>query len=377
MRRNEVIKVIHIVFSLEYGGLERIAIELAKHLNSGRYNVSICCLDTLGELTAEARANGIEVFLVKRRPGPDFTLPIRLAHILRKRKADVVHTHNMGPLLYGTLGARLAGVPVVINTRHGRAPKRTNAYIWKANDAIIAISQDARDEIVKWNHIRLDKLKVIYNGIDNDRYSSEKTGDTIRQNLNIESGAMVVGTVARLSEEKDQFTLLDAFAKVISELQNVYLVIAGDGPLRKDLESHASDLGISQRVRFLGFRDDISSILRILDLFVLSSTSEGISLTLLEAMAAGLPIVATKVGGNPEVVIDGTTGFLVAPKKPAEMAEAIYNLLSDKKLAREMGDAGKKRVEEKFSLERMAKEYKEVYEECLARKGVVPESNLQ
>lgn len=364
------IKLMHIVFSLECGGLERIAVELSKKLNNGRFDISIYCLDAMGELTNEAQNSGIEVLLAKRRPGFDFTLPIRLAYTLRKKRVDVVHTHNMGPLFYGTLGAKLAGVPVVINTRHGRAQKRTNAYIWQSNDAIVAISQDARDEMVKWNHIPSDKLRVIYNGIDIAKYSANNNGFLeMKRALQLDSAAYIIGTVARLSPEKDQYTLIEAFAEITKKIDGVHLAIVGDGPLRNELEVLSRRLGISNQVHFLGFRKDVADILKLFDVFVLSSLMEGVSLTLLEAMAVAKPVVATDVGGNPEVIVDGVTGFLVPSKDPKKLTNAIIALHNNREFAHKMGEAGRKRVEGRFSSDRMIKEYENLYEECLARKN--------
>jgi sugar transferase (PEP-CTERM/EpsH1 system associated) len=367
---NNEVNIMHIVFSLECGGLEKIAIELSAKLNSGVFNSCICCIDTFGELSDEAMKRGVEVILIKRKPGKDITLPFRLARLIKKKRIDLVHTHNMGPLFYGTLAGKLAGVPVIMNTRHGREKKRRNSYIWNMNAAVIAISEDAKKEMLKWNRIDTKKMKVIYNGIDIGRYSNRQNGSEVKNELNIKPSTLVVGTVARLCPEKDQFTLIGAFSKVVNKIDTAKLIFVGDGILREELNSHAEKLGISHKVMFLGFRNDIYNILPAFDVFALSSFTEGVSLTLLEAMAMERPIVATNVGGNPEVVVDGVTGFLVPPKESQKMADAIVKLLHNPELAQKMGEAGRRRVEEKFSLERMVKEYKDLYEECLAKKGI-------
>lgn len=363
-----LIKVMQIVLSLECGGLEKLVIDLATKLNNNGFNTSICCLDALGELANEASKKRIEVFVIKRRAGKDILLPFKLAYLMRSKKVDVVHTHNMAPLLYGTLAARLVGVPVVLNTRHGREKKSSSPFIWNMNDAVVAISEDAKREMLKWNRIDTKKTKVIHNGIDIYKYACLQDGSELRKMLNINTSTFVVGTVARLSPEKDQFTLIDAFLRVVNKIDDAKLVFVGDGILKDNLKSHAEKLGIPNKVMFLDFRDDVFNILPIFDVFVLSSLTEGISLTLLEAMAAALPIVATNVGGNPEVVIDGETGFFVPPKDPEKMAEAIMKILQNPELAKKMGEVGRKRVEEEFSLDRMIKEYEELYEECLVKK---------
>lgn len=361
-------KIMQVVLNLDCGGLEKLVIDLAETFNKTGFKTTICCLDKFGKLADQAKARGIELVLVGKKCGIDVTLPFRLANILKQERIDVVHTHNMSPLFYGTLAARLSRVPVIINTRHGRAKKSMVSYVWNMNDAIIAISEDAKREMLKWNRIDTKKTRVIYNGIDIDKYSNNQDGNEDKKALNIEPSTFVFGTVARLSPEKDQFTLIDAFSKVVNKIDDAKLIFIGDGILKEELVKYASKLGISDKVMFLGFRDDVYKVLPIFDIFGLSSLTEGISLTLLEAMAAGLPIVATNVGGNPEVIVNGTTGILVPPKRPVEMAEAIYNLLSDKKLAREMGEAGKRRVFEKFTLTRMSEEYIDLYKTCLIRR---------
>lgn len=346
--------IMHVVLSLEYGGLEKVTLDLANHLNNVRFKVTICCLDRLGDLAKEAENRGIKVLFVKRKPGIDFSLPFRLRRVFKDEKIDIVHTHNHAPMLYGTLGARLAGIRAIFNTIHGREKKIKNkaiwSMVWKMNSRIITISQDAKKELVKHSGINPEKIGVIYNGIDISRFKKSGVDNNI------------IGTVSRLSLEKDNFTMLEAFKIITSRFDNVSLVIAGDGPLRESLKSKVESLKLEDKVQFLGFRNDIPEILSGFDVFALSSLTEGISISLLEAMASGKPVVATNVGGNPEVVVNGETGLLVPPKDPAKMAEAIIKILSDKEMAKRMAEAGRKRAEEKFSLERMVKEYQELYE---------------
>jgi len=346
--------IMHVVLSLEYGGLEKVAIDLASYLNNGKHKVIICCLDRLGELAKEAEKRGVKVIFIKRKPGIDFSLPFRLSKVFKDEEIDIVHTHNHAAMLYGTLGARLAGIRAIFNTIHGREKKIKNKTIWsmawKMNSMIITISQDAKRELVKNSGINPEKIGVIYNGIDISRFKKS------------DADSNVIGTVSRLSQEKDNFTMLEAFKIISSRLDNVSLVIAGDGPLKESLKAKVESLKLEEKVIFLGFRNDIPEVLSGFSVFALSSLTEGISISLLEAMASGKPVVATNVGGNPEVVSDGETGLLVPPKEPDKMAEAIIKILSDRDMAKRMGEAGRKGVEEKFSLERMVKEYQEIYE---------------
>jgi len=364
------IHVIQIVLSLKCGGLERLVLDLASRLNNSRFRSSICCLDEAGELASEAEALGIKVIVTKRRPGRDVFLPFKLAKILKEENVDIVHTHNPGALIYGTIAARLAGTKVVINTRHGRERRPVNGLIWAMNDTIAAISKDAKERLLKYNKINPKKINIVHNGVEIERFSSSQNKDTKKKLLNTQTDCQIIGTVSRLAEEKDQFTILEAFSKVSKNISKVRLVFVGDGPLRKELENYSGKIGISNKVIFLGFQKDIGEIVKTFNLFSLPSLTEGISLSLLEAMAAGKPCVATNVGGNPEVVVDGETGILVPPKDPQAMADAIVKILRNPELAQKMGAAGRRRVEEKFSLDRMVGEYEELYEKCLSRKGI-------
>ena len=355
-------KIMQVVLSLECGGLEKLVIGLSSELNKKGFKASILCLDKRGELAKEAESKGIKVLSMGKKPGFDFLLPFRLANVLRKEKIDFVHTHNFGPLIYGGLAARMAGIHA-INTRHGREEKKASSCIWNLNRKIIAISEDARRELLRHNKIPSCKVRVIYNGISINSKINVNKAVNKRQELGLNPSDLVVGNVARLSEEKDHFTLIEAFFKVNKEMENTMLVIAGDGQLKDSLRLKVKSLKLEDKVLFLGFRDDAQELMYIFDVFTLSSTTEGVSLTLLEAMASEKPVVATNVGGNPEVVTDGVTGFLVPPKEPERMAEAIIRILSDRDMAKRMGEAGRKRVEEKFSLERMVKEYQEIYED--------------
>lgn len=367
----QAVKIVQIVPALEIGGLERVVINLAEKINSKNYNVVICCLEGKGDLRAEAERKGIRVISADKRPGKDFLLPLRLASILKNENARIVHTHNSGPLLYGTLAAKIAQIPVVINTKHGRERRVKNNLICRLNDRIVTISEDAKKELLKVVKLRIDKVEVIYNGIDERSYSKGKnTISEIKKGLKIAHSDLVVGTIGRLSPEKDHFTLLLAFSELSRASDNVKLIVVGDGLLRRDLEAKCSELGIKDKVKFLGFRDDIAEMLSIFDVFVLSSVTEGISLTLLEAMAAGKTVVATNVGGNPEVVEDGVTGFLVPPQNPEKLAETINNLLKNRGLSQKMGEAGRNHIKENFTLERMVKEYETLYERLLNEKNL-------
>ena len=362
-------KILQVVNSLECGGAEKMVIHLSKGQIDKGNHVVILCLGVRGELAKEAEEKGVKVFHFNKQFGFDLRIVFKLVKFINKNDFDLIHTHNMRPLIYGSLASRFIRKPV-INTRHGSAKKVTKPFIWNSNNRIILISNDSKRELLKYNKSIKVPVSVVYNGINLNEFNSESLGQhnrELRKGIGISESSFIIGIVARLSVEKDHATLIKAFKLVFEQKGNVDLFIVGDGSVRQSLEVLVSELNIKSNVKFLGFRDDIPQVLHMFDVFVLSSLTEGVSLTLLEAMAASKPIVATNVGGNSEVVIDMETGLLVPSKDPQSMADAILKILSDKEMSERMGKAGRKRVEEVFNLERMVDAYIEVYDNVIAK----------
>jgi len=335
----------------------------------------VCCLESPGPLAEEIEAMGIPLFALGKRPGVDFGAIWRLSRLLREQQVDIVHMHNRAVYFQGVLGAKLARTPVLIYTKHGRNYARQrhrrwmNAWCNRQVDMIVAVSEDVRKVLLEIEKMPPDRVVTIVNGIDICKYAAARMGrDELRAEMGLPPGEKVMGIVARLSPEKDHDNLLQAFAQVWRADGNITLLIVGDGKLRDHLESLARQLGVSDKTRFLGSRSDVARLLGVFDVFVLSSITEGTSLTILEAMAAGLPVVATDVGGNSALVADGETGFLVSPRNPDALAWAILKVLSDPGLAQAMGEAGQRRAEAEFGREAMARRYEAVYEKAMALK---------
>jgi glycosyltransferase involved in cell wall biosynthesis len=232
-------------------------------------------------------------------------------------------------------------------------------------ERVVAVSEDARSLAVSVSGFAMEATETIPNGIDVDTYAVAD-GPRIRESLGIAAGTPVVGIVARLAPEKDHNLLLEALALLRRSIDPVVLLVIGDGELRGELEARAAALGVEACVRFLGMRDDIPSLLAALDVFVLSSRTEGMSVTLLEAMASGRPVVATAVGGNAEVVRDGDTGRIVPAGDAGALAGALASILRDREAARRMGERGRARAMSEFSVKVMAKRYEGVYDRALA-----------
>jgi len=356
------IRVAHLCVGLHVGGLETLLVQLARHVDRARFDLRFIALAGGGSAGKAIETLGFEMTTLREPEGLRPRLPFALASLLRQWNADLLHTHNTKPLLYGVLAAR--GVrAAVVHTRHGQrhgAGRRQTALFNLAArqaDRIVSVSHDS-SRLALEQGAPAAKLCVIRNGTDIKRFAF--TGGRA-------DGPAV--TVARLSAEKDIESLLRAAAMVAAEDNAFRLDIAGDGPRRAPLEALSRELGVSQRVRFLGQVDDVPRLLAAASLFVLPSLTEGIALTLLEAMACGLPTVATRVGGNPEVVADTQSGLLVPPQSPAQLAQAILQLRRNPQRARQMGEAGRRRVETVFDVRSMVGQYQDLYFEVLSRRG--------
>ncbi|WP_231864598.1 MULTISPECIES: glycosyltransferase family 4 protein [Sorangium] len=367
------------VLSLNVGGLERVVLRLLDRMARDRFAPVVCALQEPGALAEELARLGVPLVVLSRKPGLDPGLPLRLSAWLRREGIALVHTHNPGPHLYGALAAGLlraaalpgGGGPRVIHTKHGRNyPKQkrkvlVNRLAAALTDRVVAVSDDARAVALEVEHVDPAKVVTILNGVDTDVFRPGDAG-AARARLGVPASGYHVGCVARLSPEKDHATLLDAFARLRATRPDAHLTLIGDGPRRPALEAQAARLGLGGAVTFTGTRGDVAELLPAFDVFALASLTEGISLTLIEAAAAGLPIVATRVGGNPEIVVDGETGMLVPPGAPETLAGALEAVAVREDRA-EMGLRGRARVMERFGIDRMARAYEDLYDEVLGR----------
>jgi glycosyltransferase involved in cell wall biosynthesis len=349
-------RIAHVTLGLDTGGQEKLLVEFARLADRQRFDLTFVSLTTRGRLAADIEAHGWPVLALDEPPGFRPGLVLRLAPLLRRLRADVVHTHDIKPLIYAAPAARLAGVRRVVHMRHFArlayiTPRQTRLANLAAHltGAYVCVSEDSA-RVAAAEGVAAKRLRTVWNGIDTARFAC--TGPR-------PEGSAVL--VARLSAEKDIGTLLRAVVLVVRQRPDFRLDIAGGGPLRDDLERQAAALDLGGRVRFLGEVRDIPALLAGGRLFVLSSLTEGVSLTLLEAMSCGLPVVATRVGGNSEVVADGETGLLVPPADPEALARAMVALHADAARCRAMGLAGRARVERHFDIRRMIAAYEALY----------------
>ncbi len=360
----------HLIQGLEIGGLEIMVVNLLERLGQGRYQPAICCFDSLGDLAEPLPEQGIDVHLLKRRPGVDIRYIFKLASFLRQMETQILHLHNPTAFFYGTLAGKLARVPCIVYTEHGRdfssswKVKFTNGILSRLVNKVVAVAEFGRRYLVADEGIAEQKTITIHNGIDAERFGAEYDANALRSELGLEKRQLVIGIVARLDPIKNHKALIKAMKKVADRLPEAVLLVVGDGPLRRELESLSTALGLEARVRFLGARSDVPELMNLLDLFVLCSHSEGLSLTLIEASAAARPIVATDVGGNSEVVENKVNGLLVPADDPEALATAILALLQDKERLSVMGKAGRQKFEREFTLEGMVQAYEKLYADC-------------
>lgn len=367
--------IAHIVLSLKVGGLERVVVYLAQQFRQSGHPVLVCCLDERGEFADQLSASGIPVILVRRPDGIGLKTMWHLAKILRDREIQIVHTHNPSAHLHGVIAGLLAGVHVRVHTRHGRNypdDRRKillNHMLSWVSSRIVAVSDDALAVARDVERISEHKLLRIWNGIDLEPYL-RKASDQQAQVLESGSAATtpVIGSVGRLSKEKDYGTMLQAFRLVLEHEPKAQLWLVGDGPAANDLRRQAAELGLTGKAHFVGQRLNIAELLQKFTLFSLSSTTEGLSMTLIEAMASGVPIVATDVGGNREVINPPECGIVVPPSNPQALADAYLSLIRDSTQREKMRMAGPVRARNYFSMEKMAHDYDDLYRALAMRR---------
>jgi glycosyltransferase involved in cell wall biosynthesis len=349
------LRVVHTVLQLDTGGMEKLLVEFARHADRSRFDLHFVSLTTRGRVADEIEALGWPVTALREPAGLRPGMVLRMRRLFRSLGADVVHAHNSKPLIYCGPAARLARVPAVVYTRHGtrRGARRGETLLYRlavhtAHRAVCVSDDSAR--LCRRDGVSAGRVRKIWNGIDTARFSF--TGPAA------DGPAVMVG---RLSPEKNVETLLRAVPMIWEARPDFRLEIAGDGPCMADLRRLAEELRLGDRVTFLGDVRDVPALMARASLCVLPSLTEGISLVLLEAMARGLPVVATRVGGNPEVVADEETGVLVPPSEPDRLAAAILRVYGDPVLGRRMGEAGRRRVEAHFDVRQMVAGYESLY----------------
>lgn len=369
--------VVHILDRLDAGGMEAVTLDLVAG-TLPRYRHVVLCLRGYGSFRNRFRERGVRLLTVNKRPGKDLLAYLRLWRVLRRLRPDIVHTCNVGAIDAAFI-ARLAGVRRVVHAEHGRDASdprgRNRKYRWLRRllspciDVFVAVSDDLRHWLTDEVGIRRRKVRLIHNGVDTRLYRPDGRRDSPLPPGFAPPGSRVVGTVGRLDKVKAQTDLMTAFAGAWRQHEDTpapwRLVIIGDGPEKSALEHLAVELGIAPMTWLGGEREDVAGLLRTFDVYVSSSIAEGISLTLLEAMASALPVIATQVGGNPELVVPGETGRLIPASRPQVLAQALREYLGHPEASRRQGEAGRERVREHFSLSATTTAYAALYDQLL------------
>jgi glycosyltransferase involved in cell wall biosynthesis len=354
-----------VVLSLNPGGTERLVIDIIRHLHPG-IPMSVCCLDEPGSWAREVEALGVQVEALHRPPGFHPSVGLRLGRVAAQHGATVLHCHHYSPFVYGSVAKLRHPGLRVLYTEHGRlsdtAPsvKRrvANAVLATLPSGVFTVSEELKAHIVA-EGFSPSSVRPIYNGVSIRPLPSLSDRAERRSRLGVTPETLVIGTIARLDPVKDLSTLVSAMPAILAK-HPARLVIIGDGPERSALEQVAAEAGVSDAVTFLGHQEGAADWLGALDVYVNCSISEGVSLTILEAMAAGLPVVATRVGGTPEVV-DEHSALLVSSRQPGALAAAVLLIASDDVRRKRMGAAARTRAEALFSIEEMVRQYRDVY----------------
>jgi sugar transferase (PEP-CTERM/EpsH1 system associated) len=367
------IHVLHILLSLEPGGLENGVVNVINGLDENDFFSSVCCLQRTGEFAERIRVPSI-VFQMGHTKGNDFFLPVRLAWRIRQLRPDIVHTRNPEAFFYGFVAAKLAGVKVIVHSEHGRSfpetplRRRVQKLFSAYTDQIFALTNDLRKDLIEHISIPSSKIEVIPNGVDLGRFQS---GDrhVIRRQLGI-GDKIVIGSVGRLVPIKNYALLIRSMSR-LREQFDLAAVFIGDGPERARLEALAHELGLKNQVYFLGHQKKVYELLAGLDIFVLPSFNEGMSNTLIEALAAGVSCVASDVGGNPEIIRDRLDGLLCRSGDVDSLTACLAALCEDKDLRERLAVTGRERVKSMFGLDRMIERYEQLYRRVYRRQGPI------
>lgn len=375
------VNVLHVIDHFGLGGAQTLLLDLLKDWDNEKYRVYVCALKAPGVLDKQAKAQGLTISYFDRRKYDPRKI-LDLTKFIRKNKIQIVHTHLLGASIVGRIAATICRVPIVIVHDHSGFPMLSNipsVYsrllrmmdkpLTYVTDRVIAVSYSVKELRVKRGLPDKNKVIVIHNGIDINKFNGNLYDrEKARGSLSIGVADVVVGVVGRLSPEKGLECFLEAAAKVSRKCTESKFIIVGDGPCKTILEEKAREWGISDKVIFTGFSGDVPQLLSAMDVFVSSSLFEPFGIAILEAMSMSKPVVATNVGGIPEMIISDVTGILVPPNDAEALYTAIIQLLNDPDKRNMFGQNGRKRIEEYFATQVLVNKLVKLYDELVACK---------
>jgi len=368
------IRIAQIIYGLKLAGAEKIVLSLATRIPQDRFETVVVTLTADGAIEKPLRDAGVRVVYVPKFGRYDALVLYRLACTLRGEGIDIAHTHLFTADSWGRVAAAMARVPLIVSTLHAVDLWLSSLQIaverWTSFYAhrLIAVSGAVKDFYISRAGIPSEKISVVYNGIDISRFPAAVEREGKRRELGISPGGLLVGVAARLEEQKDLFTWLRAARIAAAERQDLEFVIAGEGSQRAALEEFSRSIGMGQKVHFLGAREDVDEIIAVCDLIMFSSRFEGLSLSMLECMASGKPVIASRTGGIAEIIRDGENGVLASPGDERELSRAMLRLLGDEDAGRRLGEAARKTVVERFTIEGMIEGTVQIYEEGFSRR---------
>jgi len=376
------IRVLHVLPQFAYGGTELVVCRLVSGLDPAEFAHHVCAMRGFDpNIVSGTRLEGRVLQVGHSSERFQFPL-VPLVRAMRSLRPDIVHTRNWGAL-EAVLAARIARVPVVIHSEHGYDLDMLRGLPWRRRilrkgfyaltDALFAVSDELRSYHAQQAGLSKVRFRLLYNGVDTVQFAPRReTRAAVRDQLGIPQNSVVIGSVGRMVAVKDYPLTMRAVGN-FAKNRDIHLLLVGSGPELPALQQIANqDVSLQGRVHFCGFSDNVAPLLNTMDIFVQASRAEGMSNTLLEAMASGLPLLATDVGGNPEVVKDGEVGWLFAPGDTPALARHIDALTSFAELRDRMGTAGRQRALQYFSVDRMLSEYRDLYRQLAARRGVIP-----
>jgi sugar transferase (PEP-CTERM/EpsH1 system associated) len=369
------IRIVFLVHQLGLGGLENVVVDLANRLATLQFECTIINFSQSDPLQNRVQQERTRTIALDKKAGNDPALVYRLYRFFRRERPHIVQTHNWGALVEGVVAAKLARVPILIHAEHGTVEgRRYNVFLqrilWRAVQGVLCVSEEHRQRLSKTVGFSYENITPILNGVNTDFFRPcPANEETIRIDRGLEPDALYIGTVGNLRPVKNHRLMLQASRDICTKYERVRIVFIGEGSLKEDLIHLAKALGIYNQVKFLGARSDVRDLLNTLDIFVLPSLSEGLPISVLEAMACGLPVVATSVGGLPELIEDGKTGMLVPSQDESRLKSALEHLIRCEATRRTMGQAARKKVVERFSLDAMVNEYRNLYQTLIKQKS--------
>ncbi len=370
---DEKIHIAFLVHTYGFGGLENMVTNLVNHLDPNRFKSTIISFAPLKPLNNRVDLNCVRVLSLNKKGGNNPVLIFKIWRMLKKIGVDIVQTHNWGTALEGILGAKLAGISGIVHAERGTIEdkernKGLQRFLWGFADQVLSVSEAHRKKVASIIGFPHEQIKGIVNGVDTERFfPNPGIKGEIRKKLGLKKSSLCIGTVGSLRPVKNQSLLIKACSAILPHFDQVEVLLVGEGPLESQLKQEVQILGLSENIHFAGGQSNIPEILNALDIFVLPSLSEGMPNVVLEAMACGIPTIATAVGGAPEVIEGGKNGILIASEDERQLTRILKELILNHEKRQTLGIEGRRRVLTNFSLNNMVSEYQMLYESLLQK----------